>query len=301
MVGFSGGPDSTGLVLALSELADKYNLKLRLAHVNFRQRREESDKDEKFVRELAEDLNLPIDIVQYKEKTEKENFEQAMRNFRYKFFERVRRDHQLDLITTAHTLDDKVETFMMNLLRGSGIKGMISLKNKNGKLMRPLLVFEKKEILSYLKEKNRDFRTDKSNFNTKFLRNRVRLELIPLIERNYNSNFKRCAQRLVENLEGEDEMAEMFASNLYEGIVKRKKGKILILTEKLSELPEGALKRIFRKALIDLKGDLNNVTASHFFEFKKILLSEKAKKQKINLGEFSLEKKKNRVILSLER
>lgn len=238
MVGFSGGPDSTGLVLALSELADKYNLKLRLAHVNFRQRREESDKDEKFVRELAEDLNLPIDIVQYKEKTEKENFEQAMRNFRYKFFERVRRDHQLDLITTAHTLDDKVETFMMNLLRGSGIKGMISLKNKNGKLMRPLLVFEKKEILSYLKEKNRDFRTDKSNFNTKFLRNRVRLELIPLIERNYNSNFKRCAQRLVENLEGKTRWPKCLRQTFTKGLSNEKKGKFLFLPKSSRSCPK---------------------------------------------------------------
>jgi tRNA(Ile)-lysidine synthase len=300
LIGFSGGPDSTCLALILADLAKKYNLSLRFVHINYHQRGADSDKDEKFARELAKELKIPIDVVQFKESLEKENAEEAMRNFRYKEFERIRKEKEFDWVAVGHTLDDKVETFLMNLLRGSGIKGLISLKSKRGNIIRPLLGFEKKEVENFLKKRGYKYRIDKSNLDTKFLRNRVRLELIPLIERNYNPNFKKRVEKLIENLEDEDEMAEALVEEMYFDIVKVKRKKASVDTAELLNLPSGALKRIFRKILLDIKGDLRNITANHFWEFKKIILSDKPKKQRIELKEFSLERKKNRVIIELK-
>ncbi|MFO7807181.1 MAG: tRNA lysidine(34) synthetase TilS [Candidatus Moraniibacteriota bacterium] len=300
LAGISGGPDSTCLALVLSELAKKYDLKLRFVHINYRQRGEESDKDEEFVRKLAKDLDIPLDVIQFNKKNTKGNLEELLRNFRYREFERIRKSEEFDRVAVGHTLDDKVETFLMNLLRGSGIKGLISLKSKRGSIIRPLLGFEKKEVEAFLEKRKIKPRLDKSNLDTKFLRNRVRLELIPLIERNYNSSFKYRAEKLIENLEDEDELAEMFIENIYSDIVKIKRKKGIVDVEKISDLPIGGWKRIFRMALLDIKGDLRNVSANHFLEFKKIALSEKSKKQKIHLSDFSLERKKNRVIIRLE-
>lgn len=299
MVGFSGGPDSTCLVLALNELADKYDLDLHLVHINYRQREEDSDKDEKFATKTAQKLGIPIEVVYFndKEKQKKGNSEENMREFRYKVFEEKRKENLCDRIAVGHTLDDKVETFMMNLIRGAGIKGLISLKNKRGKIIRPLLGIEKREINNYLKEKGQIFRVDRSNFDTKFFRNRVRIELLPLIEKKYNPGFKKRVEKLIENLESEDRMAEEFIEGIYPTVVKLKKDKAILNSEEIQELPREALKRIFRKALVDILGDLNNITANHFLEFKKVIFSEKSKKQEINLGRVLLEKKKNRVIL----
>jgi tRNA(Ile)-lysidine synthase len=138
---------------------------------------------------------------------------------------------------------------------------------------------------------------DKSNFDTKFFRNRVRIELLPLIEKKYNPGFKKRVEKLIENLESEDQMAENFVEEIYPTVVKLKKGRAILELEELKELPGQALKRIFRKALVDILGDLNNISANHFFEFKKVVFSEKPKKQEIDLGRVFLEKKKNRVIL----
>jgi tRNA(Ile)-lysidine synthase len=301
-VGFSGGPDSTCLTLALAELADKYDLNLHLIHVNYHQRGEDSQRDEKFAVKMAQKLNIPIEVVHFKdqknqEEQKKGNLEEKMREFRYKIFEEKREENLCDWIAVGHTLDDKVETFMMNLIRGAGIKGLIGIKNKRGKIIRPLLGIEKKEVNHYLKERGQIFRVDKSNFDTKFFRNRVRIELLPLIEKKYNPGFKKRVEKLIENLESEDQMAENFVEEIYPTVVKLKKGRAILELEELKELPGQALKRIFRKALVDILGDLNNISANHFFEFKKVVFSEKPKKQEIDLGRVFLEKKKNRVIL----
>ncbi|MFW5885073.1 MAG: tRNA lysidine(34) synthetase TilS [Patescibacteria group bacterium] len=299
LVGFSGGPDSTCLTLVLAELADKYDLELHLVHINYHQRGEDSDKDEKFAVKMARKLDIPIEVVHfsYEEGQEKGNLEERMREFRYKVFEEKRRENLCNWIAVGHTLDDKVETFMMNLIRGAGIKGLISLKNKRGKIIRPLLGIDKKEIDNYLKERGQIFRVDKSNFDTKFFRNRVRIELLPLIEKKYNPGFKKRVEKLIENLESEDRMAEEFIEGIYPAVVKLKRDKAILNSEEVQELPPEALKRIFRKALVDILGDLNNITANHFLEFKKVIFSQKSKKQEINLGRVLLEKKKNRVIL----
>ena len=120
IIGISGGPDSIGLVLALKKLQLKYLLKLQLVHVNYHQRGEESNQDEKFVRDFAEKNELELKVIQYSEFLETGNLEEQLRDFRYQKFEEIRKKINFDKVAVAHHLDDQPETFFMNMLREIG-------------------------------------------------------------------------------------------------------------------------------------------------------------------------------------
>lgn len=187
LIAISGGCDSTALTYLLNEQA----YKIKLAHCNFKLRGSDSDKDEDFVKELASALNLELfttsfNTTDFAEKN-KYSVEEAARILRYNWLENLRIRHNSDYLLTAHHLNDKIETFFINLIAGTGIKGLRSIQAKNGIIIRPLLFAEQNEIKSYCSYNNISYRIDKSNFDTNFVRNKIRHDIIPrLIEINPN-------------------------------------------------------------------------------------------------------------------
>lgn len=178
----SGGIDS----VAMCELFHKAGLQFGIAHCNFQLRAEESEADETFVEALAEKYNVrfhsvAFDTLSYSKKN-KLSIQQAARELRYKWFEEIRSQFNYHFIATAHHRDDSVETFFINLIRGTGISGLHGILPKQGKIIRPLLFSFKEELILFSKKNKLKHREDSSNGSDKYLRNKIRQQLIPLLE-----------------------------------------------------------------------------------------------------------------------
>ncbi len=189
MLGFSGGPDSVFLFHMLSKIEEEYNLDLSIVYINHMLRGEESIEEELFVKSFAEkyNINLIVERVDVKgySKENKKGIEESARNLRYSVFDKL----QCDAFALAHNMDDKVETFLFRLFRGSSLGGLASISMVRGKYIRPILNFRKKEILDFLNENSISFFSDSSNLTNKYTRNRIRNSIIPLIEQ-INPSFR---------------------------------------------------------------------------------------------------------------
>lgn len=182
LVALSGGADSVVLLRVLVELG----YSCECAHCNFHLRGEESNRDETFVRELCQSLDIPLHVIHFDTETyakEKHlSIEMAARELRYEWFEKVRREIHAEVIAVAHHRDDSVETFLLNLIRGTGINGLKGIPVRNGLIVRPLLHTSKTDILDYLSHLKQDYVTDSTNLQDEYMRNKIRLNLIPLME-----------------------------------------------------------------------------------------------------------------------
>ncbi len=197
ILGISGGPDSVALLHLLLEAG----FRPILAHVNYHLRGRSSDLDQKLVEKLANQHGLELHVLPAHPKKLSGNLEANCRQLRYEFFETVRTAAQADAILTAHTLDDRVETFLLNLSRGASLRGFTSIQAWDDKrrLLRPLLEFPKSTLLNYLKTHHYTYRLDKSNADTKFSRNFIRHKIIPLFQK-LNPNFTQTISTNLENL-----------------------------------------------------------------------------------------------------
>lgn len=189
IIGVSGGPDSLCLLDVFYLLSQKYDFVLHVAHVNYGLRGKNADLDETLVRERVAQYGLTLSVLHPK-KIPKTNLEERLRDIRYRFFEKVRAQKKAALIAVAHHQDDQAETFLLRLLRGSGMRGLSAMQPKNGAIIRPLINTTRADILRYLKERQLSYRTDESNHASVFLRNRLRNQLIPLIEKEYQPKIK---------------------------------------------------------------------------------------------------------------
>ncbi len=182
MVALSGGADSVALLRILLRLG--YHC--HAVHCNFHLRGEESNRDELFVSELCRTLGVPCEVVHFDTTAyaaeHKQSIEMAARELRYREFERLRQDHELDVIAVAHHQDDAVETLLLNLIRGAGINGLTGMKIKNGHVVRPLLCLTRDEVISYLDHHGQSYVTDSTNLTDAYARNKVRLNLLPLMQ-----------------------------------------------------------------------------------------------------------------------
>lgn len=203
IVGFSGGPDSVCLLTLLSKLQSKFNLKIIAAHLDH-QWRPESSQDAIWCKEFCSKLGN----VTYAHTTTTElNFkvkyngskEEMGRNLRRAFFEKLIDQYQADHIVLAHHANDAQETFFIRLIRGSSVTGLAGMQQLNGLYLRPLLKIYKQDILNYLMERKISFLTDPTNIDPKFLRNRIRHELIPQltsIDPRFSQNLTNCIIQL---------------------------------------------------------------------------------------------------------
>lgn len=182
LVALSGGADSVALLRILVRLG----YRCHAVHCNFHLRGEESDSDEQFATALCRTLGVECEVVHFDTMgyaTEhKLSVEMAARELRYREFERIRQAQRLDVIAVAHHQDDAVETLLLNLIRGAGINGLTGMKVRNGHVVRPLLCLTRDEIVSYLDRIGQPYRTDSTNLTDVYARNKVRLQLLPLME-----------------------------------------------------------------------------------------------------------------------
>lgn len=175
LLAISGGVDS----ISMMHLFLKAGYKIQLAHVNYKMRGSESDADEEMVKAMGKHHNIISHVITFPEHLkEKGNFQETARNFRYDWFQKLCEENGLNKIATAHHKDDILETFFINLFRGSGLKGLSSIQNKNGNVIRPMLTFTKEEIYQYAELNNIYYREDLSNTKDDYLRNFIRIKLL---------------------------------------------------------------------------------------------------------------------------
>lgn len=177
----SGGADSVALLLVLKRLG----YRIEAAHCNFHLRGEESDRDELFVRNLCSRLDIPLHLVHFDTRSyaelHKVSIEMAARDLRYSYFMRLLDDLDLDVVCVAHHREDSVETMLINLLRGTGIHGLCGIRPINGRIVRPLLCVSRKDIENYLAGLGQDYVTDSTNLEADVVRNKIRLNIMPLL------------------------------------------------------------------------------------------------------------------------
>jgi tRNA(Ile)-lysidine synthase len=182
LIAISGGIDSVVLTHLLSTL----NFDISLAHCNFNLRGKESDVDEIFVKELAKKLTIKCFTISFEtNKIARENKESTQitaRNLRYGWFQEIIKEHHFDYVLTAHHADDNLETFLINLTRGSGLDGFTGIPEINGNIVRPFLKFSREEVLCFAKENNISWREDQSNASTKYVRNKMRHQVLPVLK-----------------------------------------------------------------------------------------------------------------------
>lgn len=206
LVGVSGGPDSVSLLVQMTDLG----YRCVVGHCNFHLRGDESDEDERFVFKLAERLGVEIvktdfDTIEYA-KEKGISIEMAARELRYDWFEKMRVKYDCDYVVVAHNLNDQVETFFLNLSRGTGLRGLTGIKFKNGKVLRPLIETQRSEIEEFLRQKGETWRTDGTNSDVKYRRNRIRHNILPEMEK-MNPSFLRTMARTMANLKSvEDDL-----------------------------------------------------------------------------------------------
>lgn len=182
LIAVSGGIDS----MTLLHLFNQCNFNFSVAHCNFKLREQESDGDQEFLERFCIDNKIELFVKSFDTKEtatmNKVSIQMAARELRYNWFEKTIKENGFSKYATAHNLNDIAETFIINLTRGTGIKGLSGIKAKNGNLVRPLLFAKRTEIESYAKENNINFRHDSSNNETKYLRNAIRHKIIPVLE-----------------------------------------------------------------------------------------------------------------------
>ncbi|HPF97662.1 MAG TPA: tRNA lysidine(34) synthetase TilS [Mangrovimonas sp.] len=211
LVAISGGLDS----VVLAHLCAQLQLNISLVHCNFNLRGNESDEDESFVLQLAEDLELEVFVESFETETyaqeHKISIQMAARELRYVWFEELASQLHYDYILTAHHADDNLETFLINLSRGTGLDGLVGIPEKNGKLVRPLLPFSREEIQIFAGKNQIKWREDSSNASTKYLRNKLRHDVIPKLKAvnpQFLQNFSKTQQHLRESKQFLDSISE---------------------------------------------------------------------------------------------
>jgi len=286
LAGVSGGADSVCLALVLKELG----LDVAVAHVNHGLRGAESDTDEKFTKELAGTLGVPffatkvalsgpapaasaLRLSRRPLPGGEANLEAAGREARRQFFIETARRRGYSKIALAHTRNDRVETFLMNLLRGAGSEGLVSMAPVSGNTIRPLIETGRNEVEAYLTENNQSWRTDSSNFDLGFARNRLRHAVIPELESRFNPSLIQTLARTVEILEAEDAWMRAVADQWLSEHGRKEENDFLIPAAELKSAPAGLVRRILRTVLRLAGSGLRDVSFGHI-EAVRALLEE---------------------------
>ncbi len=235
LIAISGGMDS----VVLTHLCQKSGLKISLAHCNFNLRGKESDADEASILQLAEDLELEVFIESFEtEKFAKKNklsTQVAARNLRYDWFFQLAEQLDFDYILTAHHADDNLETFLINLTRGTGLEGLTGIPETNGIIVRPLLPFSREDLEVYAIGNKIEWREDSSNASNKYLRNKLRHDIVPTLKQ-MNPQLLQNFQNTIENLQESQMIVEDAIVKIQRKVVSVEDEVIGLDIEKLKKL-----------------------------------------------------------------
>lgn len=249
-VATSGGVDSAVLLHVLCSLGDELGLKLVVCHLNHGLRGKESERDFNFVKKTAQRLELPFEGKRLGEgETRKGSLQDWARKKRYEFLEEAAAKHGARKVALGHTLDDQAETVLMRFIKGSGTTGLSGMASVRGIYIRPLLETTREEIERYAHDKGIKYVIDSTNKSKKYLRNRLRLDLIPLIEKDFNSSIKETLARTASVLARDDEFIRAEAERAIAGLIKKRDSNEITLDRKgLTGLNEALAVRVFLKA-----------------------------------------------------
>lgn len=249
VLGVSGGPDSIAMLNILYNIKIDKNVDLDfnivVVHINH-MIRQEAIEDEKFVKSFCEKKNIEffsksIDVKKLAY-TNKIGIEEAGRKARYDFFEEILEQTNSNKIAIAHNKNDKVETIIMNVMRGSGISGLKGIEEKRGKYIRPLIECDRNEIEKYCKDKNLHPRIDKTNFDNEYTRNKIRNIVIPYIKNEFNPNIINTLDRLSTLVKEEEEYIEKQVKETYKNLMIEENKKHIILDLKKFNKEEKVIK-----------------------------------------------------------
>lgn len=266
VLGISGGADSVCLLKILARWKEAWGISLRAVHVHHQLRGEEADADERFVRELCENEGIPCRVfhedVQGMAQREKIGLEEAGRIARYRCFATVCEDVGGGKIALAHHQDDLAETMLHHLVRGTGMAGLCSLKPVSGNRIRPLLCLEKEEILVYLEAAGQPWRTDSSNLEDDYTRNRIRHHVLEELKTEVNPRAVRHMAQLSEELEETRAvLAQVAAEKRRQYVRKSEKG--MLLAEELKKEPDLIGRQIVHDLLKEISGKQKDFTRIH--------------------------------------
>jgi tRNA(Ile)-lysidine synthase len=278
VVAVSGGADSVALLDILSSMT-KLRLNLVVAHLNHGLRGKESDGDAAFVEELAARYQLPFELqrVDVKEigTLRKVSLEEAGRMARYEWFDTVAKSCAARLIALGHHADDQAETFLLRLFRGSGITGLSSMRLlSSDRYVRPLLQLTRDEILAYLERRGLSYRHDSSNDETVFLRNRIRHECLPYL-RTFNPAISERLNNAAEILAADEAVLETLIDQLFPRLSRCDSDRVVLDVKAVrAELP-GVRFRLYRRALLVLRGDLAHIATIHLKQVDQLVNSSR--------------------------
>ena len=288
VVGFSGGVDSLALLVALYELRHPLDCQLHIAHLNH-QLRGDSTSDAELVKQYANLLKLPFTIkkidIPALIKQRNQSIEALARKERYEFFETVSKKIGATKVALGHQRNDQAETVLMNLLRGAALTGLRGiLPIRDGKFIRPLLDFSRTEIEEFVAEQGLQPCEDSTNWDRNFLRNRIRLDLLPLLKRDYNRNIQNTLAQNAELLRAESDYLEDIARKALDACLAEPATHDVVILNRLMFLRHhpALRRRILRLAIGQIQGDMKELAFNHS-EFMLQLSEGKSPNRQLNL------------------
>lgn len=279
LIGVSGGADSLALLYFLDKFADRFQISIGVAHLHHGLRGQAADADEAFVRNFCQDRNIPFFSrqrnIQEISRTEKISVEEAGRKERYDFFMAIADQHRYNRIAMGHHINDQAETMLMRLIRGTGVKGVSGIKSSRDNLyIRPFLCLQKKEILVYCEIHKLAFRTDASNFQRDYTRNKIRLDIMPMIlevnpkaEVHFNE-FTKIANEY-------EAFFEKYVDQIEAQILTVKEKMVLIDRDLWLNEEAVVQKEILRRSIFKFKGSLKEIEYNHITALSSLLKSNK--------------------------
>lgn len=285
LVALSGGPDSVCLLHCLHMLKDEFDLEIGAAHVNHMLRGDEALSDEDYVRNLCESLDIECYIERIDiDRISKENgisHEMAGRDERYAFFERLKKKHRYTKVAIAHNANDQAETVIMRMMRGTGLDGLCGIRVKReGDIIRPILSLERHEIEEYCSINNLNPQIDKSNLEKIYSRNKIRLDILPYMQENFNEDIIKAINRMASILQKDNEYMDNESEKIYKKYCNYTNDE-LCLNNELFKLNEAIVTRVIKKAFIKYANTHNNFEMKHIYEV--IELIKLGTNKKINL------------------
>ena len=275
LVAVSGGPDSMTLITILNALKEKLHISLAIAHVNHKIRKE-ADEEKIYVENFAKSINVPFyylekDVIS-EAKKHKMGIEEYARKIRYDFFYELKEKYGYDKIAIAHNLNDKVETVLLNIIRGSSVKGLIGIKYKNDDIIRPLLDIKKEEVMNFCKDNNINPCIDKTNFDDTYTRNKVRLKLIPFIEKEFNPSFIEGITRLSFLAENDEEFIDEYVKKIVnESIISKENNNIIFKYENIKSEKIAVKSRFIKNIVEELLMNTEGLEKKHILDIIKLL------------------------------
>ena len=303
----SGGPDSIFMFDILNKLRKKLNFEIVVCHINH-MIREEAIDDENFVKNICNENNIQcyikrIDVTNYANNN-KMGTEEAGRILRYNFFEEILNKTGSNKIAIAHNKNDKAETIIMNLLRGTGVQGLRGIEPiRDNKYIRPIIEIERKDIEEYCEINNLNPRIDKTNFENIYTRNKIRNIVLPYIEKEFNPNIIESLNRLSEIATEEDDFLNTITKKSYdEMIIQKENDQIILDLKKFNSQDRVIKKRIILYTINELMGTISGIEKIHIEDIIKLcennignkyLTPNKNLKVLVNKGKIFVQLQKN--------